>query len=69
MDIALPRAGEYTLKVFSLNGAQLHKTAFYASSAGRLSVDWDSSDFGAGNYLFSIEGNGVNTSRQITLTK
>ena len=67
MDI--PKAGDYSLVIYNIQGQVVHTYTGAASDAGRVVYEWDASDFASGVYLYRFTADNFSSVKKAILLK
>ncbi len=69
IEFALPKSGEYSLKVYNSIGQAVATVMQGSMSAGVHSVQFNASELSSGMYIYRLSGNGVNMIKKMVLMK
>ena len=69
IEFALPKSGEYTLKVYNSIGQEVATVLQSNLSAGVHTVQFNASGLASGMYIYRLSGNGVNLIKKMVLMK
>ena len=64
----LPKAADYTLRIFNILGQEVYRNTGYAT-AGTVDLIWDASDEPSGVYFYRLETEDYSASRKMMLLK
>jgi len=69
IQFALPQAGQYRLKVYSVLGEEVAELLNNEFDAGIHKVTFDASRLSSGMYIYRLTGNNVNITKKMLLMK
>ncbi|MFA7419747.1 MAG: SdrD B-like domain-containing protein [Melioribacteraceae bacterium] len=69
IEVALPKAGRYSLKVYNILGQEVAVLLNKEMSAGLHKVTFDASRYASGMYIYRLTGSNVNIAKKMLLMK
>jgi len=69
IEVALPKAGRYSLKVYNILGQEVAALLNKEMSAGLHKVTFDASRYASGMYIYRLTGSNVNIAKKMLLMK
>jgi hypothetical protein len=69
IQLSIPKAGFYTLKVYNTLGREVAELLNRQMEAGFYSLTFDASGLATGMYIYNLKGNNVNLSKKLLLNR